>query len=132
MVDAGVWALVVEDDVQTRSAMADALEEAGYLVAEAADGLVGLEVMRASPYPLIVVLDYWMPRVDGARVLRTMAAEPALRRHACILVTATPELLPPFVADLLGQMDVPVIAKPFDTDELLEATARAARRLYLG
>ncbi len=127
---AGVWALVVEDDLETRGAIASTLEEGGYLVAEAPDGRAALEVLRVSPYSLVALLDYWMPRVDGADVLEAVARDPLLAsRHAYIIVTATPELLPPAFAALLRQLDVPVVAKPFDMDELLAVVAQAARRL---
>jgi CheY-like chemotaxis protein len=130
LVGAGAWALVVEDDADTRGAIAGTLEDAGYLVADAPDGVAALEVMRASPYPLIVLLDYWMPRADGAYVLRQVAEEDALaQRHVFIVVTATPELLPPAFAALLSRLEIPVLAKPFAVDDLLAAVARASRRI---
>lgn len=124
------WVLVVEDDEETRAVMGTALEDAGYVVAEASDGLGALEVLRVSPYPMVVLLDYWMPRVGGAKVIEKVAEDPTLAgRHAYILVTATPEILPPAFSEQLGQLGAPVIAKPFEIDTLLDTVAKAAARL---
>lgn len=124
------WVLVVEDDEETRAVMGTALEDAGYVVAEASDGLGALEVLRVSPYPMVVLLDYWMPRVGGAKVIETVAEDATLAgRHAYILVTATPEILPPAFTMQLAKLDVPVIAKPFEIDTLLDTVRQASARL---
>lgn len=124
------WVLVVEDDEGTRAVMGQALEDAGYVVAEASDGLGALEVLRVSPYRMVVLLDYWMPRVGGSKVIETVMADPALRtHHAYILVTATPEILPPAFTEQLAQLGAPVIAKPFEIDTLIDTVAQSSARL---
>lgn len=127
---AQVWVLVVEDDAETRAVMGAALEDAGYVVAEAPDGMAAIEVLRVSPYPIVALLDYWMPRVDGAAVLAAVAADPVLAtRHAYVVVTATPDILPPAFAAQLVTLHVPVLAKPFEIDELVAVVARAVERI---
>jgi CheY-like chemotaxis protein len=86
--------LVVDDDKDTREVLRLAFEDEGYRVAEAADGLKALEVLRASASPLVVVLDLDLPQLDGIQVLRMVAEDPSLlARHAFILLTAVADVL---------------------------------------
>lgn len=122
--------LVVDDDHAIRDTLRLVLEEEGYAVSEAADGVAALEILRAASQPQVVLLDLRMPRVDGSRVLSDIAADARLAgRDAFILITANLDTLPLAVVTLLDRLDVPVLPKPFDMDELLGAVAAAARRI---
>jgi two-component system, cell cycle sensor histidine kinase and response regulator CckA len=57
--------LVVEDDDQLRRSAKRVLEEAGYQVLTAADGLEALEALRHSPGVRLVFSDLVMPRLGG-------------------------------------------------------------------
>lgn len=59
--------LVIEDDPDIQELIRNFLQDAGYLVSLAGDGLEGLEMFSASPYDL-VLLDILMPKVDGYAV----------------------------------------------------------------
>ena len=93
--------LIVDDDTSIRETLRYVLEDAGYIVTEAQDGLQALEYLRKTPDPVIVLLDMMMPRLDGAGLLGTVAgdsrrlrrplhlddggppdAQPGLRAHA--------------------------------------------------
>jgi len=65
--------LLVEDDEDTRLTLADLLEEHGYRVAGACNGREAQDYLRANPPPNCIVLDLWMPLMDGW----TFAAEVA-------------------------------------------------------
>lgn len=132
MVDGNkIRVLVVDDDRAIRDALRLALEEEGYAVAEAADGAIALDMLRAGNERRIVLLDYRMPRVDGGGVLTTVDSDPRLAgRDAFILITANLNTLALSVATVLSRLSVPIMAKPFDMDELLDAVAAAAHRLY--
>jgi CheY-like chemotaxis protein len=119
--------LVVDDDPEIRAVLRCALQAAGHAVMEAADGVSALDRLRASPNPLIVLLDLRMPRLDGAGVLATVAGDRALvHRHQFVLVTADPLPLPPALDALLASVDVPVVSKPFDIDTVLDLVAHLA------
>ncbi|HEY7358104.1 MAG TPA: response regulator, partial [Ktedonobacterales bacterium] len=62
--------LIVDDDSAIRDTLREALEDEGYEVAEAADGIAGLERLRASQENMVVLLDQLMPKLDGVGVLR--------------------------------------------------------------
>ncbi len=121
--------LIVDDDDAIRETIRMALEGEGYAVGEAADGLAAMKLLRAGPGG-VVLLDLMMPRLDGASVLRAVAAQRELAiRHAFVMVTASSSAPTPALRDLLAQLTVPLLRKPFELEELLATVARAARRL---
>jgi DNA-binding response OmpR family regulator len=61
--------LVVDDEPALRNLVARAFRERGYDVAEAADGLAGLEVVRSVSEPFhLVITNSQMPHIDGPRL----------------------------------------------------------------
>lgn len=119
--------LVADDDVAIRRTLRAALEDEAYTVQEAAEGGAALAALRASAQPLVTLLDLRMPGVDGEAVLRTAAADAALAGpHRFIVVTANKDSISPALAALMARMGVPVVAKPFELDELLELVAEVA------
>ena len=101
--------LVVEDDDGMIEAFRDFLEEVGYSVRCARDGVEALAVLRSEPIS-VVLLDLQMPVMDGRELRRRQLEDPALARVPVVLVTANPR------ETIEG---VPVLRKPFDCDELL-------------
>jgi CheY-like chemotaxis protein len=129
----GQRVLVVEDDKDIRETVVDVLLDEGYRVYEAPDGKPALARLHASREQFVVLLDLNMPGMDGKAVLQAVAAHDELAvRHAYILVTANQRTLPLAFVNLLTQLRVAVIAKPFDIDALLDAVAQAAARLHGG
>jgi len=125
MVSASI--LVVDDDEATRDVLRWVLEDAGYTVTEAADGLAALAVMRASITPLVTLLDLDLPRADGLAVLTAVASEPTLAaRHRYILLTAVAPKRVEQTDEICARLAVPVVFKPFDVDDLMRAIALAS------
>jgi CheY-like chemotaxis protein len=128
--EAGVGVLVVDDDRAIREALRLMLEDANYPVADVADGVAALDVLRHSTRPLVVLLDLVMPHLDGIGVLRAIGQDRRLATcHAYIVSTANIPAFTPTLTGLLSQVDADVLRKPFDMDVLLDAIDRAARRL---
>ena len=123
--------LIVDDDDDIRMSMRALLEDIGaHTVLEASDGISGLERIRASEVPLIVLLDLLMPGLDGIGVLQAVAADEHLaRRHAYVLVSVSRRATPANFPDSLA-LAVPVIPKPFDIATLLEVVGEADHRLH--
>ena len=124
--------LVVEDVAPIREFLAALLVEEGHEVYTAADGVEALATLRRSPVPLVVLLDVLMPRVTGVAILRLVGqGEPSLIRHAYVLVTATASALPHDVVLLVHQLEVPIVAKPFDVQDLLRIVQATITRQFL-
>lgn len=122
--------LVVDDDESIRETLRTVLEDADYAVEEASDGLGALKCLRACREKMVVVLDLMMPGLDGAGVLGAVAGDRKLtQQFAFILITANHNTLTLALANLLKNLDVPFVSKPFDVDHLVGVVNAAARRL---
>lgn len=122
-------ALVVDDDEGVRTLMTMALEDAEYHVLAAADGAKALTIMRSSTVRLVVLLDWMMPDMSGQDVLRVVQADHELAaRHAYVLVTANAEAISSQFYDLLGDLSVPVMSKPFSIQGLIDMVDQFAHR----
>lgn len=60
--------LVIDDDSQVRMLIRRMLERAGYLVTDAPDGEIGIELHRAEPADLIIT-DLLMPGKEGIETI---------------------------------------------------------------
>ncbi len=66
--------LVVEDDRTTGQMLAETLKSGGYSVTIARDGVAALKRLRKAAFDL-VLLDIWMPRMNGLELLARMRQE---------------------------------------------------------
>lgn len=122
--------LLVDDDEAIRETIRLALEDGGYEVQEASDGMAALQALRDATTGMVVLLDLMMPKLDGAGVLGAVAGDRRLaKRHVFILTTATHQTLTLAFVNLLTDLAVPVLRKPFELDDLLASVQRAAQRL---
>ncbi len=121
--------LLVEDDEPLREAVRFILVDAGFEVFEALDGVVALDMLRLAERPLVVILDFMMPRMSGLEVLNEVAKDARLLDgHAFILTTAAGKLPSPLNA-LIEAHAIPVMAKPFDLDALLAIVTETCTNL---
>ena len=79
--------LVVDDSSTNREILSRRLLQLGHEVGFAADGIECLEQVRSSPFDLIL-LDLWMPRLDGMGVLEQLKADPQLHTIPVIVLSA--------------------------------------------
>ena len=78
--------LVVDDSETIRQQVAGALERAGFVVLEAADGVDGLE--RANQNELcMVILDVNMPRLSGLEMLERLRENPKNKSLPVLMLT---------------------------------------------
>jgi CheY-like chemotaxis protein len=111
--------LVVDDTKLIRELVREMLAPSGYEILEASDGAQALAELRASQVPLVVLLDYQMPIMDGSEVLQTVAKERGpLSRHEFVIITANEPTFPPDFVELLRHLSIRVLAKPFKKDDL--------------
>lgn len=111
--------LIVDDEFGLADITADLLTEAGYDVALAINGKLGLASLAARPAELVLT-DLMMPVMDGPEMIRRMRADPTLARIPTILMTALPEAIPSGAA---AQHDA-VLVKPYSMTELFETVRR--------
>jgi CheY-like chemotaxis protein len=78
--------LVVDDESDVRDYLKAALEDAGFLVETAADGLEALEAVKRTP-PDLISLDLVMPRHSGAKFHRELLKDRILSRIPVLVVT---------------------------------------------
>ena len=81
-----VRVLLVEDSLIAREVEKKMLQEAGFAVRTAIDGMDALEKARAEPFALMVT-DLEMPRLDGFGLVRQMRGEPALERMPILVIS---------------------------------------------
>lgn len=84
--------LVVDDDRSTRHLVRLQLESAGYAVETAASGPAAMTRVGRKPFDL-VLLDVWMPGMDGLELLRRLRLEPSQPRVIVMTADAAPETL---------------------------------------
>ena len=81
--------LIVDDEVDYLSVMKERLESWGYEVISAQGGKEGLAVVKEK-YPDIVILDYYMPDMDGVAVLKEIRK--FNKNLAVVMLTAHPDV----------------------------------------
>ena len=111
--------LVVEDEPVIRELMAILLEEEGYTVRQATDGLEALETVERHPVDL-VLSDVKMPRLDGASLAHQLRArgDPL----PVVLMSA-----------VYAEVDLPgvqFLRKPINCEHLLDIIAATLRESH--
>jgi CheY-like chemotaxis protein len=110
--------LVVEDDAAIAELMRGILEDEGYHVLAASDGLAALEQLRRQRCDLVIA-DLMMPVMDGRDLRRALEATPAYRAIPVVLMTAASQIT---AED--RRLFSAVLQKPFDLDDVLALAAR--------
>ncbi|HEX5242782.1 MAG TPA: response regulator transcription factor [Tepidisphaeraceae bacterium] len=114
--------LIVEDEPDLLSAVAQSLREEGYAVDEATDGETGLYKAKGSDYDAIV-LDLMIPRLDGISLLQQLRT---LKKTPVLILTARDT-----TADRVKGLDNGAddyLTKPFELAELLARLRALIRR----
>ena len=117
--------LIIDDEPQIRSMLRLVLERAGYQVAEAPDGIEGIQSYRENPTDLILT-DLIMPNKDGIGMIIDLKKEfPAAK----IIAMSGGGLNKPDGylkgAQKLGALRT--LSKPIDREELLRAVKDTLR-----
>ena len=121
--DGAARILVVEDEEAIAQGLVWNLEKKGHRVDLAVDGEAALERARAQPYDL-VVLDVWLPKLDGFEVCRRLRSE---GNFAAILMLTARDQPDDIVYGLKTGAD-DYMVKPFDLAEFLARTEGLLRR----
>ncbi|GHO86804.1 response regulator transcription factor [Dictyobacter formicarum] len=118
--------LVVDDEAVLIEAIAYNLEQSGYQVVTAMDGMSALEMARKE-HPDLIVLDIMLPGMDGLEVCRQLRREDRTAAVPIIMLTAKGEEIDKVVGLEVGADDY--VTKPFGRRELLARVRALLRRV---
>lgn len=113
--------LIVDDDAGIQELLKLALENEGYQVMRARDGLEALDRLREA-MPQVVVLDLMMPRLDGYGFMDELKRR-GLREQVSVLVVTAASRGRQHLEALGAEA---YLDKPFSLPEFLEEVARLA------
>ena len=115
--------LIVDDEKNIVSSLQEILNDEGYEIVTAEDGLDALEMVQAEP-PDLVLLDIWIPGMDGIEVLQVIKTyHPEIE----VLVMSGHGTIDTAVkATKLGAYDF--IEKPFSLDQLVVSVQKALQQ----
>src|SRR5207247_1510880 len=80
-------ALIIDDSRVMRMVLKQILQATGFEVAEAANGLEGLECLQRSGPMDLALVDWNMPLMDGIEFVRAVRANPKYDRQRLMMVT---------------------------------------------
>lgn len=118
--------LIAEDSATCRMILSGALTDTGYDVIETVDGAEAWNVMQKPDAPLLAILDWIMPNMDGLTLLRKIRARKTERPPYIIMLTGRGEKNDIIEGLETGANDY--LPKPFDPKEL-RARVSVGRRM---
>jgi CheY-like chemotaxis protein len=115
--------LIVDDTDIVRKALEKAVRRMGHVAVSTSDAVEALAMASRDPFDLALV-DYRMPRMDGAELWEEMRANLGPRCPKVLFVSATP---PDVVAKGVERVGQPAgfVKKPFHLEDLTRQVALA-------
>ena len=108
--------LIVDDDAASTDSLTDILTAEGYTVATARNGKEALAHLRGAPSPRLIILDLFMPEMDGWEFRREQLKDVKLRDIPVVVMTG---------ASVYAGIDVNVIVhKPLDVARFVSLIER--------
>ena len=114
--------LLVDDSQAVLDALGTAFEEAGYEVKAANDGEEVFRKMTALD-PDVLMLDIYMPKINGADVCRLVKAHPRWKKTYLVLMSSRIDEGEVDMYRRLGADEV--LKKPFDPDHVVAMVEKA-------
>ena len=112
--------LIVDDEASIRRSLSEILGDEGISVIEAADGLTAIQAVTEN-HPAVVLLDIWMPGLDGLETLKRIK-EISPSSHV-IMISGHATISTAIAATRQGASDF--LEKPLDLSTVLEMVQRA-------
>ena len=114
--------LVVDDEFGISTLLRDVFEDEGHRVLTATNGRQALERV-VEERPDLVLTDFMMPVLDGAALIKALAADPALNGIPVLLMSSMPEAT---VAERCSGYAA-FVRKPFKIYDVLDIVAGLLR-----
>src|SRR5687768_944437 len=112
--------LVVDDEDKVRESVKEVLTDEGYRVLDTADATCVLEMIEAEQ-PGLVLLDIWMPKIDGIGLLKEIKSKKPSTN--VVMISGHGNIHTAVTATKFGAFDF--IEKPVSLDGLLHTVQRA-------
>ena len=112
--------LVADDDAAIRHGISRLLENAGFEVSEAADGIAALNAIQEKQFDL-VFLDIWMPHLSGLEVLARIRTGPSRPK---VIVTTSDDTSETLLRAVKEQA-YDYLSKPFPLRQAIEVAQSA-------
>lgn len=106
--------LIVDDEPNLVDMMSQILQDEGFAVTTAQDGVEALEAMRDGLRPCLTFVDLMMPRMSGWELRAQMLADPTLADIPVAIVSAFSAS-----ADMEALRPAAVLPKPFSLHDVL-------------
>ena len=116
--------LIVDDTPDSLALLSDALDEVGYMVLVALDGLSALSRIQRRR-PDLILLDAMMPGLDGFETCQRIKADPATADIPVLFMTALTDSEHVVKGFAAGGIDY--VTKPINTEEVLARVASHLR-----
>jgi CheY-like chemotaxis protein len=107
--------LVVDDELDLRDTLRDALEDEGYAVEVAGNGAEAMTHLAADERPCAVILDIVMPVMDGIQVWRAMQQDQRLASIPVVITTSDPSRAPGGVLTMRKPVDLNLLLATVST-----------------
>lgn len=118
--------LIVDDEAALRTLLRRLMEADGFECWEAPSGEAALEIVRATPIPLLLA-DYHMPQMNGGELLRVVQRESP--DTAVVMITAVSDVDLAVRCLEAGALDY--LTKPFGIEEVRARVSQALERRRL-
>lgn len=108
--------MIIDDDMAAIESLTDILTAEGYSVASARNGKEALQHLRGAPAPRLIILDLFMPEMDGWEFRREQLKDAKLRDIPVVVMTG---------ASVYAGIDANVIVhKPLDVARFVSLIER--------
>lgn len=110
--------LIVDDEPSLVEALSSVLEDEGYAVTSAPNGVAALRALHDGLRPCLAILDLMMPTMNGWELRAAMLADPRLADIPVAIVSAHVR------GDVQSLAATAVIQKPFELAEIVQLASR--------
>jgi DNA-binding response OmpR family regulator len=104
--------LIVDDDPWIRLLLKQFLEESGFQ-SQAVEDAEGAFITACRIHPALMLIDYMLPKSNGAELIRRLQTHGATRHIPLALMSSARPRLP-------HMQGIPFLPKPFEITDLLE------------
>jgi DNA-binding response OmpR family regulator len=113
--------LIVDDEFLIRKVLSFLMEEQGYEVAMAKDGIECFEVLKDFT-PDLIFLDIMMPKTDGRDICKQLRSDDKFKNTTILMLTASGEYVANESWAAIGADGY--VAKPFSPSKILETVKK--------